>query len=92
MLEYRENEVAADNKYKNEVIEVWGVVERISSGTFADEMIISLKSGVRLRDIAEEYEEIVMELKPGDEIKARGRCRGMTLSSVYFRDVVLIVD
>ena len=87
--EYRDNEVAADDKYKGKIIEVWGTVDRITTGTFDDDIIIYLDNDVRLR-IAEGYKERVIELMPGDEMRVRGECNGNLVGYVSIRSVIIL--
>ncbi len=43
--EYKENEVAADSKYKGKLIEITGKITGVTNGTFDDEIIVKLSDG-----------------------------------------------
>jgi hypothetical protein len=86
---YKENEVAADNKFKDKVCSVTGSINEIRKD-YAGDVVIELK--------AKEYYTVnfsmkndngVSELHPNNEITIVGTCSGMVLGVVYFSDCEL---
>lgn len=86
MKEYKENEVAADQKYKGKVFKVTGVVENIGTDIL-DDVYITLETEDGFYSIQcyfSKQSEIdkVASLQKGQQITLEGRCSGMTLNVI----------
>ncbi len=84
--EYEENEVAADLKYKNKLLQVTGIVKSIGK-TIGDKPYISLQTGAFSSQVtfyfpSETYNEKLATLKKGTTIKIKGICKGKSLGIV----------
>lgn len=83
---YKENEVAADSKYKGKLATVTGTVESIDS-SIGDEAVVSLSSGNEydfesvLCYIKEDNKEKAGQLKKGQQITIVGKLSGETIGS-----------
>jgi len=78
--EYEANDIAADKKYKGQILEVSGSVENISRDIL-DNIYVTLKTGeYTLFSIqcffADDFEDRAAELRPGQYLRIRGRCDG----------------
>jgi hypothetical protein len=93
--DYKENEVAADEKYKNKIVQVSGVVNEIKKD-FMDEIYVSVNTGKEL-----EFEDVwvyfdgdatkkAKALKKGDKITVKGKVTGLMLMSVQMKDSVFV--
>src|SRR5262249_4191977 len=80
--EYKANEVAADNRFKNKWLRVQGTVARVSKHVWDDS-----KTNIELGGGQQDFTTItcqfgpeataqMMKLKVGDTITVLGRCRG----------------
>jgi len=85
---YENNEVRADNKYKDKLLKVSGTIETISKGTFgginirlSDGQPYSL-GGVSI-DLSDSYSKSVGNLNKGDRLSVVARCHGKTLTFVF---------
>ncbi|HHX61965.1 MAG TPA: hypothetical protein GX707_14845 [Epulopiscium sp.] len=83
---YDENEVKADNLYKDKTLEVTGIVKSIGKDIF-DEVYITLGNDddfaiISVQCYFKDKDEIdkVAELKEGDEVTVIGICEGGTLN------------
>ncbi|MBL7128096.1 MAG: hypothetical protein ISS16_03840 [Ignavibacteria bacterium] len=87
--DYRENEVSADDKYKNKVLEVTGVVRQVKKESLSRVIVILQKPktywGVKCL-LDKEYNEDAGELRTGDEITIIGKCEGIKYRSPYLRN------
>lgn len=86
---YAENEVAADDNYKNKIIEVTGVVSQVKKEG-ANRIIVVLRSsrafgGVNCQ-LKNDYKEEAIDLKAGDNITIIGKCSGLKSRSPYLRN------
>jgi hypothetical protein len=79
--DYEANEVAADEKYKEKVIEVSGYVDSIGKD-ITDTMYVTLETGEEFSLVhpqlffSDTHEAEVAELKKGDPLTVRCRCDG----------------
>lgn len=94
-IEYDDNEIAANQKYKNKIGKVSGKISDIST-TFSDKPIISLSSGdaVMLLDIKCYLKDTsgMAFLHKGDIVTVQGKITGKTLGMVAIQHCVLIND
>ena len=81
--EYRSNEVAADNRFKNKWIRIEGEVKRVSKHPWDEtKMNVELGSGERFDflEVTCQFDENaanqVAKLKTGDTVTILGRCKG----------------
>lgn len=91
--EYKENEVAADKKYKDQIIEVSGEIENIGKD-IANTIYITLKTGETLGNVqvmfSDEYEDQVAQLSKGQKVTVRGVCSGLALLNVLVKGGILV--
>lgn len=85
MTAYKENEVKADNLYKNKKLEITGTVKSIGKDIFDSVYITLSEEEYALESIQcyfKEQSEIdkVAELKEGDTVTVIGTCEGGTLN------------
>lgn len=91
--EYEKNQVAADEKYKDKVIAVSGVIDRIENRSGIG-LTIYLASG-NLHDnhihcfFTDSEKESLANLSKGDSICVKGMCDGLTLGAVFLRGCVI---
>ena len=85
--EYRENEIAADLRYKGKVVEVTGTVGTIGKGL--DSLYFVLKTSTGHADVqcvfTRSHEAKAALLREGRTVTVRGLCDGMTLLSVFLK-------
>lgn len=92
--DYKENEVAADGKYKGKLIEVSGKVTGVDNGTFDNEIIVKLSDG--------EYDftgpwcymkpsehDKVVNYKKGQAVTLIGTGNSATIGSPMLKDCVI---
>lgn len=88
---YKENEVAADSKYKGEEVEITGAISSIASDLM-DEPLISLSAGpaeflsANLSGISK---GTAMKLKKGQTITARCVCTGEVIGMPQLKDCTI---
>jgi hypothetical protein len=96
--EYDTNEVAADEKYKNKVIIVSGVIDSIGKDIM-DEPYVTLRTknyggNVWAADVQcmfpEEYGEKLTSLRKGGNIKIKGEVSGVSITSVLIRKCSIV--
>ncbi len=85
LLEFIANENKANQKYVNEVIEVYGSIKEITSLNNRKTIILNTasNSGV-ICDINNSEQEILNDLKKNQFIHIKGICKG------YLKDVILL--
>ena len=81
--DYESNEVAADEKYKNKILEVTGTIEDIS--VVLGQIFIDLKTGeYELTSIhcsfSDTHKSKIAKLRKGQSVTVKGRCTGMLLN------------
>lgn len=88
---FNENEIAADSKYKNKVIEVTGEVNSVekSWGTIYVDLDVNWLPMVHCA-MNEDQIDAVAALKKGQKIIIRGTCTGVFLTIVSLDDCVLV--
>ena len=90
--EYDENGVAADQKYKDKIIEVTGVVDTIDKD-ITDTIYIKLKTGqyssMAYCYLAAKHTNEAASLRKGQTITLRGKCDGK-LMGINLRGCVLV--
>lgn len=74
--EYEENEVRADNKYRDKIIGLKGKLTKI--GKTYGEINISLNDYQLSLDLQEGQDEVIGKLNKGEKIKVKGICKGWT--------------
>lgn len=89
---YTDNEVAAEHKYGDKVIEVTGRVESVDKGwiyTYVDLAADAYGiSTVRCRMKSDQM-EVLASLWKGQKVVIRGTCTGKTLITVYLDDCIV---
>lgn len=87
-LEYEENEVAADNKYKGSVIVVTGSIRDIGKDILDDAYVViggsGFMDGVQCM-FQKNNQAIVATLSKGQEVRIRGKVSGK-LGNILLRD------
>lgn len=87
IADYESNEIKADSIYKDKLVLVTGIVDRVSKDTLGN-VYVSLGDGedFSLNSIQCYFlnEDMVSELKKGDSIQIAGKCIGITLISPEF--------
>jgi hypothetical protein len=91
--EYDANDIAADKKYKGQILEVSGSVGDISRDIL-DNIYVTLKTGeYKLFSIqcffADDFEDRAAELRPGQYLRIRGRCDGK-FGNVMLKDCIIV--
>ncbi|MEZ6126821.1 MAG: hypothetical protein R3C49_27205 [Planctomycetaceae bacterium] len=91
--EYEANDIAADKKYKDQILEVSGSVGDISRDIL-DNIYVTLKTGeYKLFSIqcffADDFEDRAAELRPGQYLRIRGRCDGK-FGNVMLKDCIIV--
>ncbi len=94
LKEYSENEVAADEKYKEKVIEVSGKVVSVDNGTFDNGMIVKLSDGQydfngTMCYMKEGEKDKVLKLKKGVSVTLIGKGNSATLKSPVLKDCIV---
>lgn len=86
---YKENEVAADQKYKNKMLEISGTVNSIGKD-ITDTIYITLETGELLNSVQCYFKnseaDAVASLSKGQEITVIGKCTGLTLTNVMIKE------
>ena len=86
--EYKENEVAADEKYEDKIIYVEGIIKDIGKDVL-DTAYITLDDGTIINSVQCMFkkadESIVAGLKKGQEVTVRGECEG----EIIFGNILL---
>ena len=87
--DYRENEVSADDKYRNKILEVTGVVSQVKKESLSRVIVILQKPktywGVKCQ-LKKEYKDEAGDLRAGDKITVIGKCTGLKYRSPYLRN------
>jgi predicted nucleic acid-binding Zn ribbon protein len=92
--DYSENEVSADAKYKDKLIEISGKIYAISNGIADNEMIVSLSDGKydmgdpACNMKASEHDK-VLNFKKGQQVTLIGTGNSATLGSPQLKDCVV---
>lgn len=92
--EYSENEVSADAKYKDKLLEVSGKIVSISNGTFDNEMVVKLSDGQYDISGAMCYmktseRDKVLTFKKGQQVTLIGTGNSATIGSPMLKDCVI---
>lgn len=86
---YRENEVSADDIYKNKILEVTGIVSQVQKEGRSRIIVVLQKPksywSVKCQ-LKREYKEEAKELRTGDKITIVGKCSGLKKESPYLRN------
>jgi len=86
--DYNANEVSADNKYKDKILEISGTVEEIRKD-FVDNIIIELKGCEFLSNIDcyfSKDDNSTAQLSKGQKITIVGKCTGFLMKSVQIKN------
>lgn len=89
--EYSENEVAADQKYKDKLVEISGKITSVDNDTFDDGMIVRLSDGKYDVNNAwcymkESERDKVLAFKKGQQVTLIGKGDSATLGSPVLKD------
>lgn len=87
---YEENEVAADNQYKNQKVRITGIIDTIGKDVL-DDVYVTIETDEMFAHIqcyfSDDAEiEKVATLKSGDEITIVGICKGLSITQVVLHD------
>lgn len=91
---YKDNEVAADQKYKGKLIEISGTVTGVDNGTFDNEIIVKLTdgeydfSGPMCYMKPSEHDKVVSYTK-GQQVTLIGTGNSATIGSPMLKDCVV---
>jgi hypothetical protein len=94
VADYKDNEVAADEKYKGKTLKVKGFIGDIKKD-ITDTMYVILQSGgdFELRNVqcffANNEKQRLVNLSKGQMITVRGRCDGLMMN-VVLRDCAIV--
>jgi tRNA_anti-like len=92
VTDYKENELAADAKYKDKTVEVSGVVQTVSKDLF-DKAYVSLESGDPVSSVQVYFEDSeaskIMSLKTGQRVTVRGRVDGFMISVMLKKSILV---
>jgi hypothetical protein len=92
--DYEANEIAADNRYKNKVVQVKGIVDSVSKD-FLGGLYIVIKSGDRYAlnsihaSFPEESSGLLSKLKKGDNVTVTCDGKGFMVFSVMLSDCIM---
>lgn len=95
IAEYRENEIAADHKYKGKLLYVTGVIEDFEVGVF-DQKYVSISDGEIFSfrsihcNIDDENVSQIAEFRKGQEVEFRGLNGGMTLLAISLENCTVV--
>jgi hypothetical protein len=90
LKDYEENEVAADNKYKDKVVEITGVVDSIGKDIL-DDIYVTIGTGAQFElplvqcFVAKGLEDGAAKLQKGQKLTVTGRVDGV-LMNVLVKD------
>ncbi|MFA5993655.1 MAG: hypothetical protein WC823_01705 [Parcubacteria group bacterium] len=92
--DYSENEVSADAKYKDKLIEISGKIVSVSNGTFDSEMVVKLSDGQYDISGAMCYmktseRDKVLAFKKGQQVSLIGTGNSSTIGSPILKDCVI---
>ncbi|KKS52560.1 MAG: hypothetical protein UV19_C0017G0005 [Parcubacteria group bacterium GW2011_GWA2_42_28] len=92
--DYADNEVSADAKYKDKLIEISGKIANVSNGTFDNEMVVKLSDGQYNINGAMCYmktseRDKVLVFKKGQQVTLIGTGSSATLGSPVLKDCVI---
>lgn len=94
MKAYKDNEVAADQKYKGKLIEISGTVIKVDNGSFDNEIIVKLNdgeydfSGPMCYMKPSEYDKVVSYTK-GQKVTLIGTGNSATIGSPVLKDCIV---
>jgi hypothetical protein len=90
--DYEENEVSADNKYRGKLLEVTGVIKKISKD-FLDKPYVELLTGDRygLKEVWAYFDDegLLGKLRKGEKLVLRCRGSGATMSTPMLKSCTL---
>jgi len=86
--EYRENEMAADKKYKGNLIEITGTIDRISDGRTVSISVDALTS-IQC-SFSKDQDNILLQLKKGQTVTIQGIGNGKSIAGVVLNDCKVI--
>ena len=90
--DYEANGIAADKKYKDNVIRITGIVSEIDSDIF-DAKYVSIEGdgyfGVVQCYLGDSYASVASHLAKGQTITVRGTCNGKTLVNIILKGCVV---
>jgi hypothetical protein len=94
LADYRANEVAGDQMYKDRWLKVRGEVESATSADVLDNLHVDLKTAGEYGEVTCYFDDSfagrAAKLSRGQTITVVGKCRGKVLSSVSLRDCELV--
>lgn len=91
--DYKANEVAADDRYKDKILTVSGIVKEIGKD-ITDQMYVTMQVGDQF-DIntvqcmlATDQKTFVAQLQKGQQVRVKGECKGATVGNILLRGCV----
>ena len=93
--DYKANQIAADGKYKNQVLEVVGIVKEIKKDSKDNPYVEFVLQKNRYMssgraDFPKYANSQLAQLSKGQQITVRGRCEGLYAQGVILNDCVLL--
>lgn len=85
LKDYKDNKIAADEKYKDKHVQVTGYVDSIGSGTFGG-LYITIGSGAQFEmtkvqcSFDDSYKAKLAKLKPGQKVTIKGMIDGYNMN------------
>lgn len=88
---YHDNEVRADEDFKNKTFYVTGTVTNIGKNLF-DDIEIRLEGDGMFGNVACEVTDkaVAAQLEKGQLITLRGKCSGLTITDVFMKECVVV--
>jgi hypothetical protein len=88
---YNDNEVRADENFKNKIFYVSGTVTNIGKNLF-DDIEIRLEGDGMFGHVACEVTDksVAAQLEKGQWITLRGKCSGLTITDVFMKECVVV--
>ncbi len=88
---YNDNEVRADENFKNKTFYVTGTVTNIGKNLF-DDIEIRLEGDGMFGNVACEVTDkaVAAQLEKGQWITLRGKCSGLTITDVFMKECVVV--
>lgn len=91
--EYKQNEVAADEKFKGKTVQISGTIGEIGKNAF-DQMYVSIKTDLESMDLQaafdDEHKNQLVTLKAGQPVKVQGEVSGLVMGGVTLKECKIV--
>jgi hypothetical protein len=91
--QYKGNQLDADQKYKDKVLELSGAVAQVATQEGIDKFTVELQTGEADETIdcnfKKDHKEELAKLMPGQQVTIRGKCKGKFRGSVTLEKCIL---